>query len=59
MIYGQNTKACEFISDGSSDPNKWSHSWEMRKPIKTTEKMIIDSGDGAKRPFYLAGGKLP
>ena len=57
MIYGENTKAQERISDGSSNNNECSHSWAMRKPIKTTENMIVD-GDGATSPFYLERNKL-
>ena len=50
-------KAWEIIVDGSSDPNEWSHSWVMRKPIKTRETTIIDS-DGATRPLLLERDKL-
>ena len=53
MIYGENTKARELIDDGSSNLNKRSHSWAMRKPIETTKNTIIDSGDGVKSPLFL------
>ena len=42
IIYGENMKAQERISDGSSNTNEWSHSWEMRKPRKRTEKIIVN-----------------
>ena len=58
MIYGENTKAREIISDGSSDPNEWSHLWEMRKPRKKTEETIVDSGAGATSPLSLERKKL-
>ena len=57
MIYGENMKARERIADGSSDPNKWSHLWEMRKSSKTTEETIV-SGDGATRALSLERNKL-
>ena len=50
MIYGENMIAQKSSSDVSRNPNKWSHSWEMRKPRKTTKKTIND-GDGATRPL--------
>ena len=31
---------------GDGYPTEWSHSWAMRKPIKTMEKTIIDGSDG-------------
>ena len=57
MIYGEATKAREIVADGSSNPNKSSHLWEMRKAIKTTEKKIVD-GDSATRPLSLERNKL-
>ena len=57
MIYGKNTKSWEIISNESSDPKERSHSWEMRKPRKTTETKIFDS-DGAMRPLTLERHKL-
>ena len=33
-LYDNNMIALQNISDVSSDPNEWSHSWAMRKPKK-------------------------
>ena len=45
---GENTKAWDLITDGNSDPDEWSHSWQKRKSISLMEKTIIDSGNGEK-----------
>ena len=49
----ENMKAWDWIANGSSDPNEWSHSWAMRKPINSMEKTIIDGGNSEKRPSFL------
>ena len=36
-LYGKNMIAQQSSSDLSSDPNKWSHSWAMRKPKKNQQ----------------------
>ena len=38
MMYDNNTIAQHFTSNIISNPNEWSHSWEMRKPRKMTKK---------------------
>ena len=50
---GENTKAWDWIADGNSDPNEWSHSWVMMKSISSMEKKIIDDGNGQRRPLFL------
>ena len=37
-IYGNNTIAQKSTSNVRSDPDEWSHSWAVSKPIKTTKK---------------------
>ena len=58
MIYDENMKTQERISDGRSDTNELSQLWAMRKPRQTTEKTIIEIGDGSTRPLTLEKKKL-
>ena len=49
-VYGDKIIAQKSSSDVSSDPNEWSHSWEMSKPINKTRITINDNG-GTTRPL--------
>ena len=44
IIYGNDVIYQKNTSNISSNPKKWSHSWAMGKPRKTTRKMI-DEGE--------------
>ena len=45
---GENTKAWDWISDGNSNPNEWSHSWVIRKLIISMENTTLYCGNSEK-----------
>ena len=56
---GENTKAWDWIPDGNSGLNEWSHLWAIRKSISLLEKTIPNSGNVENGHFTWREKEFP